>query len=146
MFKYLRGTIDWCLHFNKFHALLKEFCDANWVYDNVEVNFTSGYVFNYLRWMAISWKSAKYTYIARSTMEAEFIAFQLASQEAEWLRGLLADMPLWGRQHMAISLHCDSQAAIGVAHNSVYNRKKRHICIRHSAVKQLLKHNITSLE
>jgi len=43
-------------------------------------------------------------------------------------------------------LHCDSQAAIGVGHNSVYNGKKRHICNRHGAVKQLLRHGVISLE
>jgi len=80
-------------------------------------------------------------------MEAEFIALKLAGQEADWLKGLLANMSLGGgRQHMTISLRCDSQVAIAVAYNNLYNEKKRHIRIRHSAVKQLLKHNITSLE
>jgi len=68
-------------------------------------------------------------------MESEFIALELAGQEAKRLKGLLADVPLWGKQATPISLHCDSQAAIGVAHNSVYNGKRRHICIIHSAVK-----------
>jgi len=45
-----------------------------------------------------------------------------------------------------VSLHCDSQAAIGIAKNSVYNGKKRHIRIRHGAVKQLLKHGVIFLE
>ena len=54
-------------------------------------------------------------------MESAFIALELAGQEAEWLKGLLADMPLWGKQATPIFLHCDSQAAIGVTHSSVYN-------------------------
>jgi len=29
LLKYLRDTIDWCLHFNKFPAVLEGFCDAN---------------------------------------------------------------------------------------------------------------------
>jgi len=44
----------------------------------------------------ISWKSAKQICIAHSTMESEFIALKLASQETEWLKGLLIDIPLWG--------------------------------------------------
>ena len=55
-------------------------------------------------------------------------------------------MPLWGKQHTAISLNYNSHVSIIVAHNSVYNEKKRHIHIRHSVVKQLLKHGIISLE
>ena len=68
-------------------------------------------------------------------MEAEFITLELVGQEAQWLKGLLPDIPLWERQSIAISLHFNSQAGIGAAHNGVYNRKKGHICIRHGAVK-----------
>ncbi|GKC87897.1 retrovirus-related pol polyprotein from transposon TNT 1-94, partial [Tanacetum coccineum] len=138
LLQYLKGTLNWCLHFNKFPAVLEGYCDANWVSDNDEVSSTSGYVFT-LGGCAISWKSSKQTCIARSTMEAEFIALELAGQEAEWLRNLLADIPLWKKQSVPVSIHCDSQAAIGIAKNSVYNGKKRHIRIRHGIVKQLLK-------
>ncbi|XP_070008283.1 uncharacterized protein [Nicotiana sylvestris] len=57
LLRYLRGTMDWCLHFYKFSAVLKRFCDANWVTDNDEVSSTSGYVFT-LGADAISWKSS----------------------------------------------------------------------------------------
>ena len=60
LLKYLKGTINWCLHFNKFPAILEGFCDANWVIDNDEVNSTSGYLFT-LEGGMISWKSAKQT-------------------------------------------------------------------------------------
>ena len=79
-------------------------------------------------------------------MESESIALGLTGQEAEWLKDLFTCTPLWGKQLTRISLHCDSQAAIRVAHNSVYNGKKRHSCIRHGAVKQLLKYGVISLE
>ena len=42
--------------------------------------------------------------ITCATMEAKFIAFELARQEAECLKGPLVDMPLWGRQPMTISI------------------------------------------
>ena len=54
-------------------------------------------------------------------MESEFIAIELAGQEAEWLRNLLTDMPLWERQVSPVSLHCYSHVAIEIAKNSVYN-------------------------
>nr|GEY64005.1 hypothetical protein [Tanacetum cinerariifolium] len=71
------GTLNWCLHFNRFPAVLEGYCDANWVSDNDEVSSTSGYVFT-LGGCAISWKSSKQTCITRSTIEAEFIALELA--------------------------------------------------------------------
>ncbi|XP_070016997.1 secreted RxLR effector protein 161-like [Nicotiana sylvestris] len=58
LLRYLRCTIDWCLYFNKFPAVLEKLCDANWVTDNDEVRSTSGYVFT-LGAGAILWKSSK---------------------------------------------------------------------------------------
>ncbi|KAL0309192.1 UNVERIFIED_CONTAM: Retrovirus-related Pol polyprotein from transposon TNT 1-94 [Sesamum radiatum] len=144
LLKYLKCIINLCLYLNKHRGVLEGFCDANWVTDKDEVSSTSGYVFT-LGGGAISWKSAKQTYIARSTMESEFIALELAGQEAEWLRNLVGDIPLWGST-APVSLHCDSQAAIGIAKNYAYNGKRRHIRLRHSAVKELLKNGIISLD
>ncbi|KAL0288805.1 UNVERIFIED_CONTAM: Retrovirus-related Pol polyprotein from transposon RE2 [Sesamum angustifolium] len=122
LLRYLKGTVDLCLHFNKFPAVIEGFCDANWVTDNNEVSSTSSYVFTLGRG-AISWKSLQQTCIVRSTMESEFLALELAGQEAEWLRNLVGDMPLWGSS-VPISLHYDSQAAIGIAKNYAYNGKR----------------------
>ena len=79
-------------------------------------------------------------------MESEFIALELAGQEAEWLRSLMIDIPIWGKPTPPVSLHCDSQAAIGVANNNAYNGKRRHIRIRHSAVRQLIKNGVITLD
>ncbi|KAL0381502.1 UNVERIFIED_CONTAM: Retrovirus-related Pol polyprotein from transposon TNT 1-94 [Sesamum angustifolium] len=68
--------------------------------------------------------------------KSEFIALELAGQEAKWLRNLVGDIPLWGST-APVSLHCDSQTAIGIAKNYAYNGKRRHIRLRHSAVKEL---------
>ncbi|KAL0546135.1 hypothetical protein IC582_016041 [Cucumis melo] len=144
LLRYLKGTINYCLHFNKFSVVLEGYCDANWVTDNDEVNSTSGYVF-LLGGGVISWKFAKQTCIARSTMESEFIALKLAEQEAEWIKNLLGDIPLWGTS-VPVSIQCDSQAAICTAKNNVYNGKSRHIRLRHAVVKQLLKEGTISLE
>nr|XP_010317483.1 uncharacterized protein LOC104646105 [Solanum lycopersicum] len=75
----------------------------DWVTDNDEVSSTIGYVFT-LGVGAISWKSSKQTCITHSTIELEFIALELAGKEVEWMRNLLADMPLWGRQTSIVSL------------------------------------------
>ncbi|KAK4386386.1 Retrovirus-related Pol polyprotein from transposon TNT 1-94 [Sesamum angolense] len=60
----------------------KEYWDAlrrllRYLKDNDEVNSASGYVFTF-GGGAISWKSTKQTCIARSIMESEFIALELA--------------------------------------------------------------------
>ncbi|WJZ97100.1 hypothetical protein VitviT2T_015734 [Vitis vinifera] len=92
--KYLRGTINYGLCFSGFPSVLEGYSDANWISDSNEMKSTSGYVF-ILGGSAISWKSTKQICISWSTMEAKFIALEKASSEAEWLRNLLVDIPLW---------------------------------------------------
>ena len=106
---------------------------------------TSGYVFT-LAGAAISWKSSKQTVIARSTMESEFIALDKCGEEAEWLRNFLEDIPRWPKPVTAISIHCDSQSAIGRAQNVMYNGKSRHICRRHNTIRQLISTGVISVD
>ena len=42
---------------------------------------------------AVCWRSKKQTIIANSTMEAELIVLASASEEANWLRDLLFQIP-----------------------------------------------------
>uniref|UniRef100_A0A2N9HRF5 Uncharacterized protein n=1 Tax=Fagus sylvatica TaxID=28930 RepID=A0A2N9HRF5_FAGSY len=145
LLRYLKGTMDLGLHFAGYPIVLEGYCDANWVSDNDETNSTSGYVFT-LGGGAVSWKSSKQTCKARSTMESEFVALEMASTKAEWLRTLLADIPLWTKPATSISLHCDSQAAIGRAKNKLYNGKQRHMRLRHNIVRQLINNGVIALE
>ncbi|KAL0286541.1 UNVERIFIED_CONTAM: hypothetical protein Sangu_2472800, partial [Sesamum angustifolium] len=66
-------------------------------------------------------------------------------QEAEWLRNLVGDIPLWGSS-VPVFLHCDSQAAVRIVKNYSYNEKRRYIHIRHGAVKELLRNGIICLD
>lgn len=145
LMRYLKGTLDWNLCYSGSPCVLEAYCDANWVSDNDEVNSTSGFVFT-LGGGAVAWKSTKQSCIAHSTMESELIALELAGQEADWLRNLLADSPMIGRPCPSVSMRCDSQAAIAVAMNALYNGKKRHIRMRHKVIRSLIEAGVISLE
>ncbi|GJZ34536.1 hypothetical protein Tco_0580353, partial [Tanacetum coccineum] len=106
---------------------------------------TSGYV-STLGGAAISWKSSKQTVIAKSTMESEFITLDKCGEEAEWLRQFVEDIPMWPKLVTAISIHCDSQSAIGRAHSTMYNGKSRHIHRRHNSIRQLLSTGVISID
>ncbi|KAB2022500.1 hypothetical protein ES319_D07G215900v1 [Gossypium barbadense] len=45
-------------------------------------------------------------------MAVEFIALAAASKEAEWLRNLLYDVPLWPKPISPISIRCGSEATL----------------------------------
>ena len=143
--RYLRYTANYGLHFTRYPAVLEGYSDANWISDSKNIRSTSGYIF-VLGGAAISWKSCKQTCIARSTMESEFVALDLAADEADWLRSFLEDVPMWPKPVPSISIHCDSQLAIGRAQNNVYNGKSRHVRRRHKSVRQLIKTGIVSLD
>ena len=143
--KYLRGTNDYCLCYNGFQNVLEGFSDANWIFDLDEMKSTSGYVFT-LGGGVVYWKSSKPNCITRSTMEAEFIALEKASFEAEWLRNLVSVIPLWTRPTSPVSMRCDSQAATVKAKSKMFNGKNKHIRIRHNIVWQLLETRVISLD
>ena len=135
--RYLRYTRYSGLHYTRYPVVLEGYSDANWISEVKNSKSTSGYVFT-LAGAAISWKSLKQTVIARSTMESEFIALDKCGEEAEWLSNFLKDIPRWPKPVTAISIHCDSQSAIGRAQNVMYNGKSRHIRRRHNTIRQLI--------
>ena len=45
-------------------------------------------------------------------MESGFIAMSSAGEEAEWLRSMLIDIPLWSKPIPPLTIYCDNQAAI----------------------------------
>ena len=145
LLRYLKGTFDYGLSYYGYPAILEGYCDANWISDTDEVKSSSGYVFT-LVGEAISWKSSKQTCIAISTMESKLVALEKARFEAEWLRSLLINIPLYTNSIASICIHCDCQAAIARTKSKIYNGKSRHIQLRHNIVRQLIDNGVMSLD
>ncbi|GJS02680.1 zinc finger, CCHC-type containing protein [Tanacetum coccineum] len=95
---------------------------------------------------AISWASKKQTCITGSIMEYEFVALAAAGKEAEWLRNLILDIPLWSKPITPISIHCDSAATLAKAYSQMYNEKSRHLGVRHSMIRELITNEVVSIE
>jgi len=143
--RYLRGSIDYTIEYSGFPTVLKGYNDANWIFDSNDTKSTNGYVFT-LGGDAITWRSSRQTIITRSTMESGFVALEMVSSEAEWLKNFLANIPLGMKPTPSVSIHCDCQSTITVAKKKNYNGKNRHIQLRHNLVKQLLKSEIISID
>ena len=56
---------------------------------------------------AVWWRSTKKTIIANSTIEAELISLASASEEANWLRDLIFQIPYFEKPIPPILIHCD---------------------------------------
>ncbi|GKE33645.1 hypothetical protein Tco_1452967, partial [Tanacetum coccineum] len=56
-----------------------------------------------------------------------FLALAAAGMEAEWLKNLIYEIPLWPKPISLISIHCDSAATLAKAYSQIYNGKSRHL-------------------
>ncbi|GKA93074.1 zinc finger, CCHC-type containing protein [Tanacetum coccineum] len=90
--------------------------------------------------------SKKQTYITGSTMESKFVALAAAGKEAEWLRNLLLEIPLWFKPITPISIGCDSAVTLAKAYSQMYNGKSRHLGVRHSMIRELITNGVVSIE
>ena len=79
-------------------------------------------------------------------MQSEFIALADACKEAEWLRNVLYDIPLWKKPSPSIMISCDNQATIYKVSNKTYNGKSRHISLRHQIIRELLKEGVITVD
>ncbi|GKD71971.1 zinc finger, CCHC-type containing protein [Tanacetum coccineum] len=90
--------------------------------------------------------SKKQTCITGSTMESEFVALAAAGKEAEWLKNLLLEIPLWSKPITPISIRCDSVATFAKAYSQMYNGKSRHLGVMHSMIRELIMNGMISIE
>ncbi|GJR91697.1 zinc finger, CCHC-type containing protein [Tanacetum coccineum] len=111
----------------------------------VDSSSTRGWVF-LLGGGAISWASKKQTCITGSTMESEFVALAAAGKEAEWLRNLIHEIPIWPKPIAPISIRCDSAPTMAKAYSQIYNGKSRYLGVRHSMVRELIRIGMISIE
>ncbi|GJX27995.1 zinc finger, CCHC-type containing protein [Tanacetum coccineum] len=95
---------------------------------------------------AISWASKKQTCITGSTMESEFVALAAAGKEAEWLRNLIHEIPIWPKPIAPIFIRCDSAPTMARAYSHIYNGKSRHLGVRHSMVRELIRNGVIFIE
>ena len=79
-------------------------------------------------------------------MESEFIALDKAAEEAEWLRNLLENIPMWEKPVLALCIHCDSQSAIARELNTLYNGKSCHIRRRCKNIRHLISTCVISVD
>ncbi|GJY10360.1 zinc finger, CCHC-type containing protein [Tanacetum coccineum] len=114
--KYLKKIMDYRLTYTGYPSVLEGYTDASWISNTEDSSSISGRVF-LLGGGAISWASQKQTCITGSTMESEFVALSAAGKEAEWLKNLLLEIPLWFKPIVPIYIRCDSAATLAKAYS-----------------------------
>ena len=126
--RYLKGMIDYVLCYQGSDLCLIGYSDADWGSDLDERKSTSGYAF-LLNNGAITWSSKKQPCIALSTMEAEYVAYLVAVQEAVWLRRFFQHLKAIKDASGFVTIHCDSTTVFAYAKDPKYHGKTKHIDI-----------------
>ncbi|GJV27571.1 zinc finger, CCHC-type containing protein [Tanacetum coccineum] len=141
----IKKTMDYRLMYTGYPSVLEGYTDASWISNTEDNSSSSGWVF-LLGSGAISWASKKQACITGSTMEFKFVALAAAGKEAEWLKNLLLEIPLWVKPMAPISIRCDSAATLAKAYSQMYNGKSRHLGFRHSIIRELITNRVVSIE
>ena len=141
--KYLKGSASLALKYQKLEANpLIGYCDADWAGDRDDRHSTSGTIF-LMAGGPISWFSKKQAIVALSTSEAEYVALCAATQEAVWLRRLLADLKV--TTSGPTLLMEDNQGAIAISKNPTVHARTKHIDIRYHYVREAVQDGIIDL-
>ena len=80
----------------------------------------------------ITWTLKKQRTVALSSMEAEYMASSLATQEAMWLHTLLKELGF--ELEGLTTLNTDNQSAIQFTKNSGFHARSKHIDIQYHIV------------
>ena len=138
--RYLKQTKDLNLTYvrNSPEAIVG-YSDADWAGDR---RSTSGNVF--LLGGAITWSSRKQSSAALSTVEAEYMALSVATQEAIWLRHIQKELGVTNTGPTLIFE--DNQGAISMAKNPVFHKRTKHVQIRYHFGREAVEQGTITLE
>ncbi|CAL8999350.1 unnamed protein product, partial [Prunus brigantina] len=131
--RYLKGTLDFGIHFQPGILNLQAYSDADWAGDPNDRRSVSGYIV-YLGSSPISWASKKQHTVSRSSTEAEYRALAIAAAELAWIRQLFCDLHV--SLHIPPLIHCDNISAISLASNPVFHSRMKHLQIDYHFVRE----------
>ncbi|GJY82366.1 hypothetical protein Tco_0495742 [Tanacetum coccineum] len=82
------------------------------------------------KWMGVlAWERCHFMGFQEVNMESEFMALTATGKEAEWLRNLIYEIPIWPKPIAPISIRCDSVLTMAKAYSQVFNGKSKHLGI-----------------
>ncbi|XP_057444652.1 uncharacterized mitochondrial protein AtMg00810-like [Lotus japonicus] len=117
--RYIKGNPRCGLYYRASSSTtLTAFSDSDWAGCVDSRKSITGYCL-FLGSSLISWHSKKQTKTSRSSCEAEYRVMAATVCEVQWLTYLLHDLQV--EQTSLVSMFCDNQLAIHIAHNPNYH-------------------------
>ena len=106
---------------------------------------TSGYIFMFANGV-VSWKSAKQSLIATSTMEAQFVPLLKATTHGVWLKNFISGLKIVDSISWPLRIVCDNSAAVFMAKNNKSGSRSKHIDIKYLATRERVKDGTVVIE
>ncbi|KAL1190145.1 Retrovirus-related Pol polyprotein from transposon RE1 [Cardamine amara subsp. amara] len=122
------------------NAEIVGYCDADYAGDTNDRKSTTGYC-TFIGGNLVTWKSKKQKVVSCSSAESEYRAMRKLTEELIWLKALLSDLGI--ETTRPITMHCDNQAAIHIASNSVFDERTKHIEVDCHKVREKIKEGVT---
>jgi len=144
--RYLQGTKDHMLTYKRsYHLEVIEYIDSDFAGCVDTRKSTFGYVY-LLAGGVISWKSAKQTVIAASTMETEFVACFEATVQANWLQNFVSGLGIVDSIAKPLRIYCDNSVAVFFSKNDKYSKGAKHMELKYFSVKEEVQKHRVSIE
>jgi hypothetical protein len=144
VFKYLSKTKELGITYTRQDNInyISGYCDADYAGDITSAKSTNGYIF-YLAKGPIMWKSKLQSIIAQSTTEAEYIAINIASKEAVYIKSLLQELGFYKQKKLP--LYTDNNGALLLAKNPIFHERTKHIAVKYHYIRDLINKGMLDL-
>lgn len=131
---YVKGTLDYSITYYRDGNLRPHgYVDADYAGDSDTRRSTEGYIF-FAAGGPVSWASKRQETVALSTVEAEYMAFTRATQQALWMDKFLDEVGL--SPDRPAPIFADNNGAIATTKNNKNHRRTKHIDVKHHFVKE----------
>jgi len=87
---------------------------------------------------AILWRSKKQSHIALFTIEAEYVACSVATQDTVWLKNFLYHLKIVKSASDPVTIYYDNTVAIAVAKDPKYHGKTKHIKMKYHYIREAI--------
>jgi hypothetical protein len=141
--RYLKTTIDYGItYYSNSTSYITGYTDSDFAGDIATAKSTSGYIFT-IAGGPFMWRSKLQSIIAQSTTEAEYIALNLASKEAIYIRALAKELGYYSQAKFPI--YIDNKSAIDLSENPVFHERTKHINVKFHYIRDLINKGIIDL-
>lgn len=131
---YLKGTLDYGITYSRGSSLRPfGYVDADWAGDVDNLRSTEGHIF-FMAGGPVSWMSKCQETVALSTVEAEYMAFTRATQQAVWIGKFMDEVAL--PQERPLNIYGDNNGAIANTQNNKNHRRTKHIRLKYHFTKE----------